>query len=122
MPSAAVSREKPGNHSAEKQRQKQKQKKGELGSLEATQNPERQKTAARVLDGFSVPASRPVCPCIQCTLQYSPYFPHKPVQVSFSYSTDNRALIKPLAFPYQPRLAGDMQTGALRHPNSKHHY
>ena len=33
MPSAAVSREKPGNHSAEKQRQKQKQKqkKGELG-------------------------------------------------------------------------------------------
>lgn len=51
MPSAAVSREKPGNHSAEKQRQKQKQKqkKGELGKVWRLH---RTKRGRRQLPGF----------------------------------------------------------------------
>ena len=103
------------------QKTKTKTKKGELGKSGSYTEP--RETADSCQGSGQVFSSRlQACVPLQCTLQYSPYFPHKPVQVSFSYSTDNRALIKPLAFPYQPRLAGDMQTGALRHPNSKRHY
>lgn len=49
MPSAAVSREKPGNQSAEKQRQKQNTKKGELGKVWRLH---RTKRDSRQLPGF----------------------------------------------------------------------